>query len=291
MKTDNRLRLTVLAFAVPVVMVLVNQLSAKEKADLNSTWVHGVVNVDGLAEDWTDLSPKYFDKQNAVIGVANDSTRLYLLWRFRDAKWARVIRVTGLKLTLQTPSREKRTFVLTYRGGPTLEQMRHLDPRAGSDRSDSVFPDAQRPDDLGPEDHRLFTCYIKDRIEEKEIPVDGSEGPAANFGMDQGMFVYEFSIPLLEGAVLNYGLGAEIGDRIKLSAVWGDVKAHRGRPGGGFGMIGGTEGGPPSGIPDGGMGGGRQGGGMRGGPLGGERPDMPEKQGIELNFSLARPAE
>lgn len=133
-------------------------------------------------------------------------------------------------------------------------------------------------------DQRRFTCAIKDRIEEKGIPTDGAEGPTAAFGVDQGFFVYEFSIPLDEGGVRYYGIGAKPGDKISVGAFWGDMSELRRRGDRG----GGTR---PGGMGGGGMGGrtgGRSGGyGGMGGMRGGDRPDRPEPVEIWIKTALA----
>jgi len=248
----------------------------KEKINLDSKWAENTVTVDGHGNDWTDLSTSYFPDQEAVIGVANDSTRLYLMVRFRDAKWARAIKTSGLKLEFQTGSKDQKTFTLRYRGGPTPEQIQQVTGRPPSDARPD-FPGEFRPPES---DQRVFTCYIENRIDEKEIPVDGAEGPVAAFGMDQGLFTYEFSIPLARGEVRYYGLGVGAGKKVTLDATWGDMDEMR------LGRLepGGFDGGPPGGgMPGGGMPGGGPPGGM-----GRQRPDMPEKQVVRLEIDLSR---
>jgi len=255
----------------------------KEKIKLGAQWAENAVTVDGIGADWTDLSTGYFPDQEAVIGAANDSTRLYLMVRFRDAKWARAIRTSGLKLEFQTDSKDQKTFTLRYRGGPTPEQMQEFTGRLGGDARPD-FPAELRPHEG---DRRAFTAYIENRIEEKEIPVDGVQGPAAAFGVDQGMFTYEFSVPLARGEVRYYGLGVTAGSKVILDATWGDrdeMRRDMREPGG---MHGGFGGGPPGGgMPGGGMPGGGPPGGM-----GRQRPDMPEKQEVRLQIELSSGAE
>jgi hypothetical protein len=144
---------------------------------------------------------------------------------------------------------------------------------------------------FGAGDRRAFTCAIKERIEEKEIPVEGTEGPAAAFAIDQGLYTYEFSIPLAKGTVRYYGLGISPEDRLTVKATWGDMSEIRRGMGGhdrpegggppGDGMPGGMGGGMP-----GGMGGGMPPGGGPGGM--GSRPDMPEKQEVTLQIDFGQ---
>lgn len=263
---------------------LVSTADCKQKIDLGLPWAVKPMSVDGLSSDWADLSPRLYPEQEAVIGMANDSTRLYLLIRFRDPKWARAIRMAGLILDFRIDSDTKESFVLKYWGGPTPEQMREIMGRKFDDSAGGEFPGSERPDRPARHDRRVFTCYIKDRIEEKEIPVDGSEGPAAAFNVDQGLFTYEFSIPLEKGGVLQYGLGVGAGSQFKLDATWGDMKNMPERQHRPEFTFGGMEGGPPGG----GMGGERpEGGGMRGDRPEGMRREPIKKQEIEFKLSLA----
>jgi len=102
------------------------------------------------------------------------------------------------------------------------------------------------------------------------VPKDGSQGPAAGFSSENGMCVYEFSVPLRDTAIGHYSLDASAGTGLNLTVTAGPSAEMRGamqqqmRPQGppeGGGDFGG-------GRPQGGFGGpGR--GGSRSGPQGG----------------------
>jgi len=255
----------------------------RQKIDLGVPWAAKPISVDGLSSDWANLSPRLYPDREAVIGMANDSTRLYLLIRFRDPKWTRAIRMTGLTLDFKAGPDAKESFVLKYWGGPTPEQMREIMGKKFVDSADAEFPGGERPDRPGRHERRLFTCYIKNRLEEKDIPVDGSEGPAAAFNIDQGMYTYEFSIPLEKGGVLQYGLGVTTASQITLNATWGDMKNMPEREHRPDFTFGGMEGGPMGGD----MGGAPPEGGMPGGPPGGMRRESIKKQEIQFKLTLA----
>jgi hypothetical protein len=262
---------------------------AKDKVKVTSSEADTIITVDGLAGDWPESSLRYFPDQEAVIGVANDSTRLYLLVRFRDEKWVRAVSVAGLKWEFKGKGDSAQTVILRYRSEMPAE-LRHSGHRR------SYGNDTVQPAEFDPmhaqADRRTFTCSIADRIEEKEIPTDGAEGPAAAFAIDQGLYTYEFSVPLAKGAVRYYGLGISQEDRLTVKATWGDMSEMRNRmhdrgdrPEGGMG------GGPPGGMPGGmggGMGGGRPGGGRHGEGMGHQRPEMPEKQELTLQIDFGQ---
>ena len=125
---------------------------------------------------------------------------------------------------------------------------------------------------------------------ETDLSADGSQGPAAGFKDDNGMCVYEFSVPLGDTGLAGfYAVHARAGDRIQGAVIAGLAAEERaalrdqrgsGRPpgwGGGSGAEGGGRGGP------GGFGGGRSGGGM---PGGGHGPGGPTTENPELTVSV-----
>jgi hypothetical protein len=267
-------------------LLAASAVRGSDKVRITSALADSIITVDGRAGDWPETALRYFPDEEAVMGVAHDSTSLYLMVRFRDEKWVRAVSMAGFKWEFESKGDSAQKVTLVFRGG-TPSQARDsggMRPRGG----ESALPEGRGPM-LGPGDRRTFTCAIKDRIEEKEIPVDGAEGPAAAFAIDQGLYTYEFSIPRAKGAVRYYGLGISQEDRLTVKATWGDMIEMRrgmsgpgGRPEGGMGA-------PPGGGIPGGMGGG-MGGGMPpgGGPGGGmgSRPDMPEKHEVTLQIDF-----
>jgi hypothetical protein len=260
-------------------------LGCKGADKLASHWTSTPIAVDGDATDWDSIPIVYFEEEQTTVGLCNDSANLYLLMRFRDPLMVRVIRMTGLHLYVDNQGGTNERFSLTFRGGPDPERMRAFDSLAPGLRNEQF---QEHMDELREKRGAEFVCEIKDHLYEKPIPVDGSEGPAAASAISQGLFVYEFRVPLRKSDIRYYGIDASPGLKIGLGARWGDMGDLPGRPeGGGFtgGMGGGMQ------PPDGGIGGGPPGGGgMGGGPAGGrrrDRPEMPEKQELWIKTTLA----
>lgn len=274
---------------IALVIGLTANTTGSDFSDIPVEWTAEPIQIDGAMSDWTDLSTRFLSEPKAVIGLSCDSTHLYLMLRFQDSRWAGMIKKAGLKLWLDPDGRKKEIFMLKYRGGPTPEQMQLLDDGAG-DRGGRRPGDRANTGARSGGDNRMFTCAIKDRIEEKSIPVSGDEGPRASFGIDQGFFVYEFAIPLDEGGVRYYGFDARPGDEISVGVFWGDPDEMR-QGGGNRG------GGPPGGGRGGGMGGGggrgggRGGGGGKGGGgrggMSASRPERPEPIEFWVKTKLA----
>jgi hypothetical protein len=108
-------------------------------------------------------------------------------------------------------------------------------------------------------------------VDKNVVPVDpdGSQGPAAGFSSDNGMCIYEFSVPLRDTTPGHYSLGAGAGAGLNLTVTAGpdaemrqamhDMRSQ-GPPEGG--------GGPRGMGGRGGFGGGSGRGGPRGGQAG-----------------------
>ncbi|MCP4686082.1 MAG: hypothetical protein GY867_11655 [bacterium] len=243
------------------------------------TRVESTVTLDGQMADWEELPSAYFEDQGVVLGLANDNDNLYVMFRFRDQKWARTIRMSGLTLWLDGQGKKSKDFVLKYRGGPSMADLVPQDGNVNDKMRERMMKtDSALSDEL--------TCAVKDRIVEMPISLDGSNGPEVAFGSDHSFFVYEFKIPLKKSEVRYYGIGAEEGAQITIGANWGKVDKSQM---GGMKQGGGPPGGGMGGGRGGGMGGGRGGGkgGGRGGDMGGQRPEMPEEQEVWIKTTLA----
>jgi hypothetical protein len=273
--TENRLKWLIGL----VVITLLPAYGCKGDQEVTCSRADGLVAVDGLMSDWEELSATYFEDQGVVLGLANDSDNLYIMFRFRDEKWARTIRMSGITFWLDGQGEKGKDFMLRYRGGPRMSDLMQ-DDNSMPDRirERMIKTDTAMSDEL--------TCAVKDRIVEMPIQLDGSNGPAVAFDIDHGFFVYEFKIPLKESQVRYYGIGAEEGARITIGANWG--KMDMGQKMGGMKPGGGRGGGPPGGGRPGGMGG-SKGGGRGDGGMDGQRPEMSEKQEIWLKTTIALP--
>lgn len=271
---------TRLALVYGIAILSLLMLTSCNKIKLDSRWTTDGMVVDGRVSDWNGVTSHFIEESEVSVAFANDSSHLFILMRTRDPRLASTIRRSGLKLWVNTEGKGEESFVIRYRGGPTREEMRSMlggERRYQKDRESRFMP----PDTGKP----VLTCYVKDRIVEMEIPVDGSTGPAASFSVDGGFFTYEFSLPLHESALRFYGLAAAPGQTIRIGAVWGERKRgmSQGRSGeGGIQME------PPVGGGDDFGGGGGRGGGKRG-DRSQKRPRPVTAQDIQMSLRLAEP--
>ena len=161
---------------------------------IESRWAGEGLLADGKMADWDNIATTYLEDQEAVVGLANNDENLYVMIRFRNPMWARTIHMSGLTVWLDADGGKDRDFRLTFRGGPSMEQIRQAD--SGSFRSPRDGG-GESPDRMGqgltPKPDQL-TCFIEGRSVEKPIPCDGTEGPSAAGTYDHDFYVYEFKI-------------------------------------------------------------------------------------------------
>lgn len=272
-----------------LLLLVVNDATAREE-QWDSKLVTSGITLTGKRVDFPTGTLAMIEGQEATFGLCNDSQYLYVMLAHRDPMYARAIRSTGLTVWLDANGKKDKVFMVKYTGGPTREQMMTL-RKLGADRKERQMP-SEMQERMREQDTNIvptFLCYQKDRISEKQIPVDGSEGPSAVFGVDQGFCVYEFRIPLAESSVRNYGIGATQDAKISVGFLWGEMPRDPLEPGMalGNGMPGGGDGGRGGMRPPDGMGQGPREGGPGGGHGDGmRRMHMPTKQEVWIKAKL-----
>jgi len=240
---------------------------------VQTQWSSGPIKVDGEITEWNDMPMNYFEESGGGLGLCNDTEKLYILFRFNNAQWARSIRMGGLTLWLDNSGKKKMDFGIRYTGGPSLSDLQKVGGPGGGFQG-SLTPEQQkRLAEVEKEMADQITVIDKKGNREATLRPDGSGGPAVCFASLQGIYAYEFSIPLHKGDLFDWAIGAKPGQTICLGLEWGGMgDRQRMRQGMGGGMR------KP---PDGGGRGGR----------GGRPPGMqrPEKQEIWLKTQLAIP--
>lgn len=256
--------------------------AAGQAMEISSCWVTEPPIVDGRATDWDSIPTTYLGDEGVVLGLCNDSTNVYVLFRFRDPGWLRAIRMTGLTLWLDAEGKEKEEFGIRYYGGPSLAELMEL-AEPGDNNLLSGLPPERRErmeERMERRKEELIVIY-RGREQPDAILTDGSAGPLVDFGSSRTLFTYEFAVPLQGSDYATFGMAAEPGSIISVGFAWGGMRrGDIGKMGdavpGGF--AGGERGGPP-------RGGGRMGGA---GPDRG-RMEPPEEHEFWVRTPLANP--
>ena len=254
---------------------------------VTASWVDHEFSIDGNMKEWFEVESKYLSDQQASVSLCNDGEFLYILFKTREAKWARAIKMTGLNLYINKNGKNKKDFFIRFKGGPNSAQLRAM--AGGMNERESRM--SRMPSDMRKkyeeamnDNTQTLICSINDNVN-KVVPLDGTEGPAAAFDTSNGFFVYEFKIPLGQGKDRYYGIGIELGHKIAIGAEWGDMGDFRRRQPGEMGGSGGPMPGVGGRLPGGG--GGFGSGGRRMGGGSGTRPKMPKKQEVWFKTKIA----
>ena len=54
---------------------------------MQSAWAPNEIEIDGQMQDWSTEQTTYFEDDDILMGLANDSQNLYMLIRFNNPHW------------------------------------------------------------------------------------------------------------------------------------------------------------------------------------------------------------
>lgn len=240
--------------------------------EIESRWCDREVVVDGDHTEWEGAVVRV-DDADAVIGLLNDGTHLYLCLASIDQEIKRQVLGRGFTLWFDPEGGRDRVLGIRFPLGAG-EMGQPMEPREGRPDPDALLALIEESE---PEIEIITGGDLPTRMFLAQVP-----GFDLDVGLTKGALVYEAKIPLLSSDG-NYAIGAAPGSKIGIGLTTPrmDRERMRGRMSG-EGPPGGSGGGRGGGR-RGGMGGGK-GGGMRGG---GHTPSMPEPLDIWAKVKIA----
>jgi len=278
--------LTKIALLVSLVGLFMSSGCSDKTPEMQSHWSVEKVKVDGQLEDWADIPLTYFEDSEVSLGLQNDARNLHILLCFENSNLVRLIRFAGVTIWMDNTGRKRKDLGIRYTGGPSLSEM----------QKQGMIGEGGFPGRLPPEERERImqereasaaqiTVIDKEKNQEIILPANGFRGPAVCSGVPQGVYTYEFCIPLQKNDEIYCAIEAQPGQTISLGFEWGLSRDElqnmmRERMG------------DRGGIPRGGMPGGSQrpgGGGMGRGGTRGTRGQLPEKQEVWVKTLLASP--
>jgi hypothetical protein len=284
-------------YLLPVLCIgILFSMSCNENK-IESSWPQNPIQIDGQADDWNGLPKYYFEESGIALGIGNDADNAYLLFRFTNPKWLMSISQRGLTIWLDGTAKKKKDFSIRYSGKIPS------DSSATASAFQTNLSEEQRERLMKLQTRATDQIAVFDAKEGVEVSIsaDGMRGPSASLGSRDGVFTYEFAIPLQKSGGVSYAFNAKPGQKISIGLEFGGVneeelqhmREQRGHgkehgegtgPPGGMSPPGGTggrgEAGGPGGMgPPGGMG--RPGGRGRPGGSGEEDPEAQMKKLME----------
>jgi hypothetical protein len=256
------------------------------RPELSSHWKARDITVDGMDDEWTDLTQS-IEKPPIALGFVNDGDSLYVCIKASDRATRMQIMRQGLIVWFDPQGGDKKVFGIQY---PVPEPMgRPPDGERG--RPGSASGSGGEPGPGGPplkegQEQTLFReppnrleIYGPRKGDARTLVLDEARGISVRVGQAEGVLVYELKVALARQGDQSYGIGATPGATVGIGLVTPEMQQMQrpsgpggggpgGPGGGGRGGPGGGMGGPGGGM--GGSGGGRMGGsgGGRGGPGG-----------------------
>ena len=258
---------------------------------LTSQWKPENLKVDGNGSDWEKIPLAMSDKINGLMGAVNDAENQYIIFKISDQRMARRIQTIGLTVWINTNGKKKKEFGIRYTGSEALGL---------SLRSQRDFNNPARENSRMPKMREMMSAHLPGPgmlgvIQNERVVMEPEKnpwGPSAASAENEGVYCYEFKIPLQFDKSVTDDQTTNVSDKIKVCLEIGGIndevrnkmkeQMSGNRGGGGRG---GRSGGMGGGR--GGMGGGMKGGGTRGG---GQIPggDGLEKQEVWLDVILAK---
>lgn len=251
--------------------------------ETKSVWAENNIDIDGSITDWQEIPVISTDDNILNFKLCNDNDYLYTVFYSRDMSLGGQIKMTGVKLWIDSTGGKKKKTGLFFSGGPELSPMR--------DSAQPEGPLQPRKSELSPKNRSANMEFMeKDKFtiidDEGDVDVlskSGINGPAIEYGTSDGTIIYELKIPLRIKGLESYAIRANPGDEISVCLEM----QGRGKPEGMEGKR--PEGGPPPGgenMTGGGTPPGGGGGPGRGMPPGREMPKETKKE-IWLKILLA----
>jgi len=286
MTTDKRMDNMAAAAIMAALLCTPAAAIAGGSISLEGSTADGRITIDGDSSDWDGLPNVYLENSLRVVAASHDDGQLYVMYRFGDERLAEQLLQRGVILWFNGDGKTKNkdeAFGIRYTGSEAMAAAVDL-----ADPDEHAGPDSEASEHRPPRDMRSLAKQrpdpgtltvirhgVKDVIPEGHPP-----GPNAASAIHDGVFCYEFRIPLAEigGKVADrnpskkrtVALGIQIGGTTKAEreSIEAALEDSLGRGGGPpAGDVGGMGGGRPGGMGGGGRGGmGGMGGGGRSGP-------------------------
>jgi hypothetical protein len=183
--------------------------------EMQSNWTPELIEIDGYLYDWTDKPMTYFKDEEVSLGILNDNENLYVLFCFRNDQWAQLIRMGGVTLWFDNKGEKNKDFGIRYKGGPPPAEI-HGDRRVQIEN----LPGEQRErfkESQGQESQLIIIDKGKHTI---TIP-GGSHGVSVNSSISQGLYIYEFRVPIKDKEKEYHSINTQPGQTIDVGFEWG----------------------------------------------------------------------
>lgn len=277
--------------SVIVGLTLIFGCDAKE---LKNQWVDQPIAIDGDCKDWESFELQFFEEENLMMGSLNDAENIYIMFRYTDQQLARKIQRMGVTVWLDREGKKQKNYGIKYNG--SIELHSSFGPKVSTSEQNSRNKMDRRErmknfmDRLGTHSPGPGKIWFIEGKEKTELPENQTSGASAGSANHNGIYCYEFRIPI--------PIGIKENNKINLCMELGGISSEelsemRKQRGGSEGMRGMGGGRPPGSMGEGrsgsmgrGRGMGRPGSRGPGGP--GSMEKALEKKDIWMKILIAK---
>ncbi|OQX87243.1 hypothetical protein B6D60_04340 [candidate division KSB1 bacterium 4484_87] len=207
-----------LSFFIVLFLILIN-ISGCKNQELMNQWKPNELKIDGSDADWQNV-PLFMDEDmNIAFGSANDDENEYLIIKIGDVQLARRIQRMGVTVWLSREGKKEKRFGIRYIGSESLAASlrRNLNPEGQQPALSRMkkFKKTDLP--------RFGMIGILHDGKYRTEPENNPWGPSAASQEVNGLFCYEFKIPLQFGMSVTGDADEEILDDIKIGIEIGGI--------------------------------------------------------------------
>jgi len=187
--------------------------------ELMNQWKPGELKIDGSDADWQSLPLFMEEDMNVAFGSANDEENEYLIIKIGDVRLVRRIQRMGLTIWLSREGKKEKRFGIRYVGSESLARSLRQNMNFDRQRTPSSRMRKFKKSDL-PQAGMIGILHDgKFRIE----PENNPWGPSAASQEVNGLFCYEFKIPIRFGLSATDDSEEEMSDKIKIGIEIGGI--------------------------------------------------------------------
>jgi hypothetical protein len=189
-------------------------------------WTARPINVNGDLSDWEKVPVTYFEQLETEIAVCNDSSFLYVMFRFENEFRARMIRFGGVTVWVDTMGGKDKVFGVRFNGSPDTDFQPPPD-RVPEDEAQAAQREERMQRFMDENPVALTLVQSSDDVAMPILDIDGADGPAAACDYWRHYVVYEFRIPLAQAGEYEIGLDASLQKELAVGLEFGSRRPRR----------------------------------------------------------------
>ncbi len=210
---------TLLVFSL---IMAVSFLGFSKEKQFDSRWEVAAAKIDSFNNSWVGEALSFEKKVKVDYAFKNDAENIYVLFIFKDSKYMSSIKNTGMTIWFNREGKKKKKYGIKFTENKTspYEFISFLEKQQG------FIPEEKKNEILSKPNYFMLSSEVINKNKKSKSPDEVNDKTrTAWFRMkeQQGMVVYEFSIPLEMVSGIDQGIGIEPGKSIKVGFEWGGM--------------------------------------------------------------------